>query len=281
MTRDNGPRPDPTAWVDNRQRVEARYAIGDGVAAVGAVISYCDAPTVTIETDDGRRVSWRVDLTVAVSDLSADPIGTVRGMGDTLQPWAKRNHNEWVCITHDETTDDREMAGCPVTGAVPGTPAAEAQTPLSVELQLPPVHVDNEAIVQGQYHGKRDREPRPSVRVVNEPHGVPSHIVVQMVELLRSGNKRGAVGLLAAAMAIGEDEAGSYVEGMSEYQSYLSEHGGETRYFRDRHGTTFRTAADGRMEVLLGATWALAEARLDELLARPYVREINGTEVVS
>jgi hypothetical protein len=63
---------DPKKWVETGQRVEAHYAIGDEVAATGKVISYCDAPTVTIETDDGRRVSWRVDLTEAVQRTAED-----------------------------------------------------------------------------------------------------------------------------------------------------------------------------------------------------------------
>jgi hypothetical protein len=49
-------------------------------------------------------------------------------MGQKRQPWAKRNQNEWVCITHAEITTDAEMDEYPVIGAVPGTPAAEAET---------------------------------------------------------------------------------------------------------------------------------------------------------
>ena len=78
---------------------------------------------------------------------ATDLIGTVRGMGEKRQPWAKRNENEWVCITHDETTDDREMETCPVIGVVPSTPAWERQQagePFSVTLVLPCGHDSSE-----------------------------------------------------------------------------------------------------------------------------------------
>lgn len=33
-----------------------------GFFAVGTVIAYCDAPTVTIKKSDGQQVAWRADL---------------------------------------------------------------------------------------------------------------------------------------------------------------------------------------------------------------------------
>jgi len=49
-------------WVREGRRVAAKYAAGDGVHAVGRVISYTDRPTVTIVTDRGERISWIADL---------------------------------------------------------------------------------------------------------------------------------------------------------------------------------------------------------------------------
>lgn len=49
-------------WVSTSQRVDANYATGDGRHATGRVIAYTDRPTVTIETDDGRRISWLAEL---------------------------------------------------------------------------------------------------------------------------------------------------------------------------------------------------------------------------
>lgn len=50
-------------WVRDGQYVEARYGTGPGVHARGRVVAFCDAPTVTIETNDGSKVHWRADLT--------------------------------------------------------------------------------------------------------------------------------------------------------------------------------------------------------------------------
>ncbi len=60
-----GERVDPWQAVETRQRVEARYAVGDEVHGVGRVIAYYEAPTFLIEREDGTRFSWRGDLTFA------------------------------------------------------------------------------------------------------------------------------------------------------------------------------------------------------------------------
>jgi hypothetical protein len=37
-------------------------AIPSALVCTGKVISYCEAPTITIEMPDGTRVHWRADL---------------------------------------------------------------------------------------------------------------------------------------------------------------------------------------------------------------------------
>lgn len=54
--------PDYTQWVRDGQRVTAGFASGGGAHAVGRVIAFTDRPTLLIETDDGRRVTWIADL---------------------------------------------------------------------------------------------------------------------------------------------------------------------------------------------------------------------------
>lgn len=96
-----------------------------------------------------------------------------------------------------------QMVGAPVIGAVPGTPAADAQA----------VVVTSDA--------KR------AVGVVNEPHGLPTDRHAMIAASLAAGRKPTAL-VIAMEAGLSREAAESYVEGMSEYQSYLSEHG-ETR----------------------------------------------------
>lgn len=49
-------------WVEEGVRVETFYGTG-GVKGYGKVIGYCDAPTVIIQTEDGKQYHWRADLT--------------------------------------------------------------------------------------------------------------------------------------------------------------------------------------------------------------------------
>ena len=51
------------AAMESKTPVRLRYASGDGTHSRGVVITYTDAPTAIILTPDGRRVSWRADLT--------------------------------------------------------------------------------------------------------------------------------------------------------------------------------------------------------------------------
>lgn len=129
-------------WVHTRQEVEARTATGDLLHARGRVISLADHPTLTIETEDGERVHWAAHLTHAVEpvdDPSKDLAGTVR-RGPDGRSWVKIGGREddtlgwdWITPVDDSADASADVAKFPVIGAVPGTPAAEAQT----EAELP------------------------------------------------------------------------------------------------------------------------------------------------
>lgn len=129
-------------WVRTRQRVEARTGQGE-VYATGVVFAYSEAPTVSIETEDGRNVAWRADMTQAVTpvdDPSNDPIGTVRREHHThddgyttWQLWTNQYGDRtwrvsWSThpVARGFLRKDVDMVGCPVIGPAPGTPAAEA-----------------------------------------------------------------------------------------------------------------------------------------------------------
>lgn len=197
------PKPrDPLVWVHKRQRVEARYT-DETVHAVGNVIAYTDAPTVVIETDEGRHVSWRADMTFVADDPSKDKPGAYRTAHRDGATLVKLRDNHWAAPREGECTplyysdaDMAEIAG-PLVGVLPGTPAAEV----------------------------KESPARPSVRVPNEPHGIPLPVRQEIADLLRAGNKRRAVGVLAGFLGIDESAATEYVESMSEYQTYLAAHG--------------------------------------------------------
>lgn len=183
------------------------------------------------EADPSHAIAWVLDELVELDilsfreradDPSSDPIGTVReGAGPQyLNAWVKAGHNLWVAVNAsaaENMTDTQLLASAhPVIGAVPGTPAAEAdkperQVPLELrqkladvlvsgdkdrairialnwgmdyddavtyiesmpeyqtgrnhrpveDVALPPLHVDNEAIVQGQYYTEKARQRQP------------------------------------------------------------------------------------------------------------------------
>lgn len=47
---------------DLNQLARARTASDGSTVAVGRIISHCDAPTVTLEDDEGGHATWRADL---------------------------------------------------------------------------------------------------------------------------------------------------------------------------------------------------------------------------
>lgn len=114
-------------------------------------------------------------LVKAAPAAARDLVGTVRGMGENRQPWFKRNGNEWVCATHDETTTDREMNEYPVIGSVPGTPAAEAQEPISVSLRMPgetePPAKRERLVFRADHEAGIVEEPPEWVDTVEDKHG--------------------------------------------------------------------------------------------------------------
>lgn len=61
----NPPEPSRPGRLDHlMRRVEWFNGVNrDGVEGRGTVIGFCEAPQVLIETEDGRRVWWRLDLT--------------------------------------------------------------------------------------------------------------------------------------------------------------------------------------------------------------------------
>jgi hypothetical protein len=80
---------------------------------------------------DGSTASVPNTATVEVvepaDDPSPDPWGTIRTEAPDGLLWVKCSNGDWTCLSvcvDDE--DDDYVAGFPVTGAVPGTPAAEA-----------------------------------------------------------------------------------------------------------------------------------------------------------
>lgn len=91
--------------------------------------------------DDGTRRSFRVpfcsvEVVEAADDPSADPIGTVRRSGNgvlaaRVEPGREDDPLVWAVVVRCGATDrsfydHQEVEGWEVTGAVPGTPAAEA-----------------------------------------------------------------------------------------------------------------------------------------------------------
>lgn len=125
---------DYAKWVANGQHVEARWATGDGVRATGRVVAWSMEPTLTILTEDDERVHWVASLVhpvEPVDDPSKDLTGSIRRT-KTLTCIARErdggaDFHRWIAVELNEAFTDQHMRGSPVIGAVPGTPAAEAQ----------------------------------------------------------------------------------------------------------------------------------------------------------
>jgi len=204
--------------------------------------------------------AWaRVDVVERADDPSQDEIGTVRREEHRedgghsawqhiqFQLSDTKAGSHWVCTHSDhfgnlgESLTHAQVRGMPVVGAAPGTPAAEAW------VEPDPDDLVHDARQEAARRAVRHRQrsgckecgrlaavaeaaidhSRPSVRVVNEPHGPSVEDRRRIVEFLGLGDKVRAV-LTAATAGLDREQAEQYVESMSEYQSYLSEHG-ETR----------------------------------------------------
>lgn len=60
------------AWVNRKQRIEARYANNEEVHVVGNAIAYTDQPTLVLLTDDGEKVSWLAELCHPATETAQD-----------------------------------------------------------------------------------------------------------------------------------------------------------------------------------------------------------------
>lgn len=52
--------------VRSQERVRVFLNYGTEPAAEGRVIAYSDAPTITVEDDDGNRTHWQINLPIEV-----------------------------------------------------------------------------------------------------------------------------------------------------------------------------------------------------------------------
>lgn len=183
----------------------------------GACVVLADNETVGIPDAATVEVLKRAD------GASADLVGTMRREehdGEHVV-YAKGTIGKmpWVVVFSSAVGligrrfDDSMVGEFPVVGAIPDTPAAEAWTP----------------IPEWEQPGPRLRR---SVRVPNEPHGLPTSARPNVALLVRAGDVTGAIKAVRAATYWPLHEARAYVEDMEEYQTYLSKHG-EKRQQRD------------------------------------------------
>jgi hypothetical protein len=94
-----------------------------------AVVVDPDNGLVTLEVAEGwfdAPPSASFEVLERADDPSRDEIGTTATTGN--RPWVKVDINRWVNPSYElSDRSDGWMTGRRVTGAVPGTPAAEAQ----------------------------------------------------------------------------------------------------------------------------------------------------------
>jgi hypothetical protein len=97
-----------------------------------APVESLDDACVTVIEEDGCRHSygWNGDHTFEILERADDPsrdlVGTVAEFEDLV--WVKTGERVWVEVGDpDHFRADAAITGRTVTGAVPGTPAAEAQ----------------------------------------------------------------------------------------------------------------------------------------------------------
>lgn len=103
--------------------VKAKVATDGGGCAVVIENSY-DGHTVIVERD-------AVELVARADDPSKDPVGTVRKDPFDGDVGVKIRHDNWTVVRDNREEPmpfpDDEVVTWDVTGAVPGTPAAEKQ----------------------------------------------------------------------------------------------------------------------------------------------------------
>jgi hypothetical protein len=193
-------------------------------------------PSYAVEVLE-RAVGPRYDLT-----------GTVRqgSNGDIVVRWHAPSDYSWAGITGPENCRDSDVEDWPVIGAVPGTPAAEAQaqdsdTEYRREL-ADAIHAAQDLSWEDLLFTARRlathalRDERAERLAAGDPLTVADR--QRVADLLVAGDKADAVKLVAA-IGMPPVSALSYVESMPEYQTYLNHHSGkrDPRLFRaDKEG---------------------------------------------
>lgn len=127
----------------------------------------------------------------------------------------------WHCIYSTapgnvgELLSHEEVAGFPVVGSLPGTPAAEAVLgePLT---HLSPPDPAGEAAEAAAVTTRLE------VRVPNEPHGLPEDLRKKVAAHLVDGRIGDAIREVLPMFDRDEGRALSYIGSMSEYQTYLT-----------------------------------------------------------
>lgn len=213
---------------------------------------------VWVNVEDGREgpgrivcvPTYAVEVLERADDPSRNEVGTIRRLpaqqqagadsaplGPIAVKWDANDQHPWVWMRWDgaQLLSDETVTGWPVIGAVPGTPAAEAAQREQVYPDVsgggapyPPVHVDNAAIVAGQYYGKQDREP-------GRVH-IPTEVSHEGVDacgrpVVHTGPRErcAAAGCRAdVAEARGVDVQTLHDDGSDEYARAIAERGGSS-----------------------------------------------------
>lgn len=147
----------------------------------------------------GRLVEdVRVEVLGRADDPNTDPLDTVRlgpngAVAIHMHVWrtGDRYVPGWRLTRGSVELTDAKVVGWQVVGVVP-TAAATTRT---------------------------------AVTVPNEPHGLTGRLRDDLLRYAREGALNAAAGVLTLHTTMSSDEAIDYVRDMSEYQSYLSEHG--------------------------------------------------------
>ena len=177
------------------------------------------------EKGDGTYIPEHA--TVEVLERAGDPaVGEIRREdhdgGHSI--WQVEEHEDgeryWRC-TYSTAKGNRgvtfelgQMLDLPVIGAVPGTPAAEAQQQIADALP----DWERELI-------EKESAARPWVRVPNEPHGLPYDMQQRIGELLARGDVDGAGAIAGRYMDWGEVDG--YLRDRPEFQTGINHNGGK------------------------------------------------------
>lgn len=116
------------------------------------IVERYDGPHYQVRAEDGREftIDQRVfELIEPEYGPSVDPVGTVRGPDEAGDSAVKIRDNEWRFVRDEQgegswSFPDDEMENYPISGVVPGTPAAAVQPsrPLWSGTGEPPAEVN-------------------------------------------------------------------------------------------------------------------------------------------